>query len=55
VLEDNLREIDRAIEQCHTALAADPASIYLNSHLANAQRRKLTLLRRAAMLVSERS
>ena len=55
VLEENLREIDRAIEQCRTALAADPASIYLNSHLANAQRRKLTLLRRAAMLVSERS
>jgi len=55
VLENNLREIDRAIEECRTALAGDPASIYLNSHLANAQRRKLALLRRAAALVAERS
>jgi len=55
VLETNLREIDRAIEQCRTALAGDPGSIYLNSHLANAQRRKLALLRRAAALVAERS
>jgi hypothetical protein len=55
VLENNLREIDRAIDQCRTALAADPASVYLNSHLANAQRRKLTLLRRAAALASEHS
>ena len=55
VLENNLREIDRAIDQCRAALAADPASVYLNSHLANAQRRKLALLRRAAALVSERS
>jgi hypothetical protein len=54
-LENNLREIDRAIEQCRAALAVDPASIYLNSHLANAQRRKLTLLRRAAALVSTQS
>jgi hypothetical protein len=54
-LENNLREIDRAIDQCRTALAADPASVYLNSHLANAQRRKLALLRRAAALASEHS
>ena len=55
VLESNLREIDLAIEQCRAALAGDPGSIYLNSHLANAQRRKLALLRRAAALVAERS
>ena len=55
VLESNLREIDRAIEQCRIALGADPASVYLNSHLADAQRRKLSLLRRAAALVSEHS
>jgi len=55
VIEHNLREIELAIEQCRTALAGDPASVYLNSHLADAQRRKLALLRRAAALVAERS
>jgi hypothetical protein len=55
VLETNLQAIDRAIEQCRAALAADPGSVYLSTHLANAQRRKLTLLRRATALVAAQS
>jgi len=52
VLEENLRTIDRAIEQCRQALASDPASVYLNSHLAEAKKRKLALLRRASALAT---
>jgi len=55
VLETNLQAIDRAIEQCRSALAEDPGSVYLSTHLANAQRRKLTLLRRATALVAAQS
>jgi anti-sigma factor RsiW len=55
VLERNLQAIDRAIEECRSALAGDPSSVYLNTHLANAQRRKLTLLRRATALVAAQS
>jgi Putative zinc-finger len=55
VLETNLQAIDRAIQECRTALADDPSSVYLNTHLANAQRRKLTLLRHAAALVAAQS
>lgn len=51
VLEENLAAIDRAIEQCRSALATDPASIYLNMHLADARQRKLALLRRATALI----
>ena len=51
VLEENLRIIDRAIEQARRALAADPGSIYLNDHLAENMRRKLELLRRANAIV----
>ena len=47
VLERTCEAIDRAIEQCREALAADPANVYLNSHLAEARQRKLALLRRA--------
>jgi len=50
VLEENLAAIDRAIEQCRQALATDPVNIYLNTHLADARQRKLTLLRRATAL-----
>jgi Putative zinc-finger len=50
VLEANLAAIDRAIDQCRRALAADPANAYLNGHLAEAKRRKLALLRRATAL-----
>jgi hypothetical protein len=50
VLEQNLLAIDRAIEQCRQALAADPANGYLADHLAAAKKRKLALLRRANAL-----
>jgi hypothetical protein len=49
-LDDNLAIIDRAIDQCRRALASDPANIYLNTHLAEARQRKLSLLRRASAL-----
>lgn len=52
VLERNLRAIDDAIRESRAALDKDPANTYLNSHLADARRRKLDLLRRAAGLAS---
>ena len=52
VVEENLAAIDRAIDQCRRALATDPANVYLNTHLADARQRKLTLLRRATVLGS---
>ena len=52
VLEENLRAIDRAIDQCRRALAMDPANVYLNTHLADTRQRKLTLLRRATTLAT---
>jgi tetratricopeptide (TPR) repeat protein len=51
VLEANLDAIDKAIDQSRRALAADPANVYLNNHLADTRQRKLALLRRAAALV----
>ncbi|MEZ5292552.1 MAG: zf-HC2 domain-containing protein [Vicinamibacterales bacterium] len=50
VLERNLRVIDDAIREAREALASDPANALLNSHLASARRRKLDLLRRAALI-----
>lgn len=50
VIERNLQAIDNAIQQARAALDADPANPYLNSHLAEARRHKLDLLRRAASL-----
>jgi hypothetical protein len=50
VIERNLRVIDEAIRQARSALDADPANTFLNSHLADARRRKLELLRRATAL-----
>lgn len=50
VIERNLRAIDAAIQEARAALDSDPANTYLNSHLAEARRRKLELLRRAAGL-----
>jgi hypothetical protein len=50
VIERNLRAIDEAIRESRAALDADPANTYLNSHLADARRRKLELLRRATGL-----
>jgi anti-sigma factor RsiW len=51
VIEENLAVIDRAIAQAQRALNADPANLYLNTHLAETMRRKLDLLRQAATLV----
>src|SRR5262249_52895243 len=48
IVEHNLQIIDQAISQAREALAADPANTYLSSHLVEARRRKLDLLRRAA-------
>jgi tetratricopeptide (TPR) repeat protein len=53
IVEHNLQIIDQAIAQARQALAADPANGYLSSHLVEARRRKLDLLRRAAALTSE--
>jgi hypothetical protein len=53
IVEHNLQTIDEAIQQAREALASDPANTYLSSHLIEARRRKLDLLRRATALTSE--
>jgi len=50
IVEHNLQIIDQAIDQARQALEADPANSYLSSHLVEARRRKLDLLRRATAL-----
>ena len=52
VLERNLKAIDDAINEARMALESDPANAFLNSHLADARRRKLDLLRHATELAS---
>ena len=52
IIERNLKAIDAAINEARMALNADPANPYLNSHLADARRRKLDLLRTATTLAS---
>jgi hypothetical protein len=52
VLERNLKAIDDAINEARMALDSDPANPFLNSHLADARRRKLDLLRHATELAS---
>lgn len=52
VLEETLATIDRAIARARAALEADPSDPYLNAHLAETMRRKLTVMRRAAALVA---
>ena len=52
VIERNLKAIDAAIQEARMALNDDPANAYLNSHLADARRRKLDLLRHATTLAS---
>lgn len=52
ILERNLKAIDAAINEARMALEQDPANPFLNSHLADARRRKLDLLRHAAELAS---
>jgi hypothetical protein len=51
IIERNLKAIDDAINEARMALNDDPANPYLNSHLADARRRKLDLLRHATTLV----
>jgi anti-sigma-K factor RskA len=51
-LEGSLATIDRAIARAREALEADPASVYLNRHLADARTRKLLVLQQAARLAS---
>ncbi len=48
VIAENLMIIDQAIAQAQRALAQDPASEYLNEHLAATKRQKLEFLTRAA-------
>jgi anti-sigma factor RsiW len=55
VLEQKLALIDKAIVDAQEALARDPASVYLNDHLAETRLRKLKLLRRAAALAATAS
>jgi hypothetical protein len=52
ILERNLKAIDDAINEARMALESDPANPFLNSHLADARRRKLDLLRHATELAS---
>jgi hypothetical protein len=52
VIERNLKAIDAAINEARMALNDDPANAFLNSHLADARRRKLDLLRQATTLAS---
>ena len=52
ILERNLKAIDAAINEARMALDQDPANPFLNSHLADARRRKLDLLRHATELAS---
>ena len=53
IIERNLAVIDEAIRQARAALDADPANPFLNSHLADARRRKLELLRRATSIAGD--
>lgn len=46
IVEENLEIVDKAIADARAALAKDPASQYLNAHLASTMRRKVDLLRR---------
>ena len=52
-IETNLALIDRAIADARAALARDPASAFLNSHLADTMQRKLSLLRDATAVITE--
>ncbi len=52
ILERNLNAIDAAINEARMALDQDPSNQFLNSHLADARRRKLDLLRHATSLSS---
>lgn len=51
-VEQSLAIIDSAIRQAEAALAQDPNSMYLNSHLERALGRKLEVLRRVTTLAA---
>lgn len=51
-LEGSLATIDRAIARAQKALEEDPASVYLNRHLADARSRKLRVLQQAVVLAT---
>lgn len=53
IVEQNLKIIDRAIDQARQAVIDDPGNSYVTSHLVETRRKKLDLLRRAAALASE--
>jgi anti-sigma factor RsiW len=53
IVEQNLKIIDRAIDQAKQAVMDDPGNSYVTSHLVETRRKKLDLLRRAAALASE--
>jgi anti-sigma factor RsiW len=55
IIERNLQTIDRAISEARQALAADPASAYLNDYLARTMRKKLDLLRQANAIATTRT
>jgi hypothetical protein len=52
IVEQNLKAIDAAIAQARQALDADPSNLYLNSHLAQARKRKLALLQRVSAMAN---
>lgn len=54
-IERSLAVIDSAIAQAKRALEADPGSAYLNHHLAETYRRKLSLVRQAARIAAQRT
>jgi anti-sigma factor RsiW len=53
IIERNLRTIDEAIRQAREALDKDPSNTFLNSHLAEARKRKIELLRRATSIAGD--
>jgi anti-sigma factor RsiW len=50
VVERNLALIDAAIQEARDALAADPSNGFLNGHLAETVRRRMSLLRQVASI-----
>jgi putative zinc finger protein len=52
VVEQNLKIIDRAIDEARRAVAADPGNLWLRSHLAATMMRKVDLLRSATQVAS---
>jgi anti-sigma factor RsiW len=54
-LEHSLAVIDSAIAEAKRALEADPGSAYLNHHLADTYRRKLSFLRQATRIAGPRT